>query len=380
MSHCICSHGLSTMSSVGSINIVFEAKGFAFVTPDDGGQDVFVHVKDNPDLCCASQGDSCTFDEEWDYQRGRYRGTNCTISKSGGGEYQYTNDGDDRWAEWSSQSQRRRWRREVKKKAVDDSYTSGVDSCDAGCKEPGPTLAPMPKQIPSPTSEPIPVPTPVPARTPAPCPGDSLANCIGQCSGDKFAGCIASCQGNCPDVPDAQKGFSVSAFEENANEFAMGVLGGFIPQTPLGQDDPIECFARLSNCFLCTQGVTHWCINQEHQKRGAAPTHWDHPPHKFTNKSRFNCVRPTSLQTKKGTLPWQSQIENTYANTDTDTLTKQHTNVQNVFVETMYLNGTHMRTCTCPTKCMMQTQTTCKPQKPIPQMNPVTIAIRITNV
>ena len=59
--------------SAGSIRVFFEDKGFGFVTPDDGGEDVFVHVKENPDLEGASQFDACTFDKEWDDRKGKSR-------------------------------------------------------------------------------------------------------------------------------------------------------------------------------------------------------------------------------------------------------------------------------------------------------------------
>ena len=69
-------------SAAGSIKVFFEDRGFGFVTPDDGGEDVFVHVKENPGLEGASQFDACTFDKEWDDRKGKYKGTNCTISQS----------------------------------------------------------------------------------------------------------------------------------------------------------------------------------------------------------------------------------------------------------------------------------------------------------
>ena len=73
------------MSQSGTIKKFFEDKGFGFVTPDDGGDDVFVHVKENPDLEGAQQGDACSFDTKWDDRKGKYNGTNLTLKSGGGG-------------------------------------------------------------------------------------------------------------------------------------------------------------------------------------------------------------------------------------------------------------------------------------------------------
>ena len=54
------------MSATGVVKKFFEDKGFGFVTPDDGSEDVFVHVKDNPDLDGCGPGDAVYFDSEWD--------------------------------------------------------------------------------------------------------------------------------------------------------------------------------------------------------------------------------------------------------------------------------------------------------------------------
>ena len=56
------------------------------MTPDDGSDDCFVHVKDNPELKgMDSGGAAVTFDKELNPERkGKYKGTNCTVT--GGGE------------------------------------------------------------------------------------------------------------------------------------------------------------------------------------------------------------------------------------------------------------------------------------------------------
>ena len=73
------------MSQSGSIKKFFEDKGFGFVTPDDGSEDVFVHVKDNPDLEGAAAGDEVYFDSQWDDRKGKYKGTNLSLKNGGGG-------------------------------------------------------------------------------------------------------------------------------------------------------------------------------------------------------------------------------------------------------------------------------------------------------
>lgn len=73
------------MSSSGTIKKFFEDKGFGFVTPDEGGDDVFVHVKDNPSLEGCQQGDAVTYDAEWDDRKGKYKGTNVEVSGGGSG-------------------------------------------------------------------------------------------------------------------------------------------------------------------------------------------------------------------------------------------------------------------------------------------------------
>jgi len=69
----------------GTVATFFDDKGFGFVTPDDGSEDVFVHVKENPDLEGAQAGDAVMFDSEYDDRKGKYKGTNLSLKSGGGG-------------------------------------------------------------------------------------------------------------------------------------------------------------------------------------------------------------------------------------------------------------------------------------------------------
>ena len=73
------------MSQSGTIKKFFEDKGFGFVSPDDGSDDVFVHVKDSPELEGCSAGDAVLFDSEYDDRKGKYKGTNVSLKNGGGG-------------------------------------------------------------------------------------------------------------------------------------------------------------------------------------------------------------------------------------------------------------------------------------------------------
>ena len=81
----VSSGTLQTMSTSGTIKKFFEDKGFGFVTPDDGSEDVFVHVKECPELEGCSPGDAVMFDTKYDDRKGKYNGTNLTVKSGGGG-------------------------------------------------------------------------------------------------------------------------------------------------------------------------------------------------------------------------------------------------------------------------------------------------------
>jgi len=100
-----CAHcPFDAMSTKGVLKSMFAEKGFGFVTPDDGGDDCFVHVKDNPELDGVdSGGDAVTFDKEWDDRKGKYKGVNCRVTGGGGGGGKGKGKGkgkDDRYSAW----------------------------------------------------------------------------------------------------------------------------------------------------------------------------------------------------------------------------------------------------------------------------------------
>ena len=90
------------MAQTGSIKKFYEDKGYGFVVPDDGSEDVFVHVKDNPELKGAQTGDQVAFDSEWDDRKSKYKGANVSFTKSvEGGEDMNDEDMNDDWWEES---------------------------------------------------------------------------------------------------------------------------------------------------------------------------------------------------------------------------------------------------------------------------------------
>ncbi|CAK0892328.1 unnamed protein product [Prorocentrum cordatum] len=59
----------------GKIKNFFQDKGFGFITPDDGGEDVFVHRKVHGDgqdrTAYLEAGDAVQYEVEWDDRRGK---------------------------------------------------------------------------------------------------------------------------------------------------------------------------------------------------------------------------------------------------------------------------------------------------------------------
>lgn len=69
------------MAESGSIKKFFTDKGFGFIVPDDGSEEVFFHVKDNGGDDAFSKvqaGDAVKYDKEWDDRKGKYKGANVS--------------------------------------------------------------------------------------------------------------------------------------------------------------------------------------------------------------------------------------------------------------------------------------------------------------
>ena len=50
------------------------SRGFGFITPDAGGEDVFIHIKQCNGAESLSEGDKVTFDNEWNDRKGKMQG------------------------------------------------------------------------------------------------------------------------------------------------------------------------------------------------------------------------------------------------------------------------------------------------------------------
>merc|ERR1712226_1032291 len=71
----------------GTVKKFFEEKGFGFITPDDGSEDVFVHRKCHGEDRSAylEQGDKVTYEVEWNDMKQKYSASSCSGFKSGAG-------------------------------------------------------------------------------------------------------------------------------------------------------------------------------------------------------------------------------------------------------------------------------------------------------
>ena len=63
----------------GSVKFFNEDKGFGFITPEDGGQDVFVHVSSLQRGASLRQGDLVSFELGEDRKTGKSKAENVSV-------------------------------------------------------------------------------------------------------------------------------------------------------------------------------------------------------------------------------------------------------------------------------------------------------------
>ena len=70
----------------GTVKFFNTSKGFGFISPEDGGPDVFVHASalERSGLRDLNEGDQVTFEVEEDRRSGKLAATDLTVTASGG--------------------------------------------------------------------------------------------------------------------------------------------------------------------------------------------------------------------------------------------------------------------------------------------------------
>merc|ERR1719499_1883760 len=69
----------------GIVKMWNEERGFGFISPSAGGEDVFVHRSALQEGVQLSQGMSVSYDPEWDDRKRKDRAANVSASAGGGG-------------------------------------------------------------------------------------------------------------------------------------------------------------------------------------------------------------------------------------------------------------------------------------------------------
>ena len=66
------------MRQTGTVKFFNQAKGFGFITPDEGGKDVFVHISavERAGMTYLNEGQKVSFDIEADRRSGKSAATN----------------------------------------------------------------------------------------------------------------------------------------------------------------------------------------------------------------------------------------------------------------------------------------------------------------
>lgn len=72
------------MSTAGTVKFFNGDKGFGFISPSDGSEDLFVHAT-NISGGALMEGDQVYFDSVWDDRKNKSRAENVTGGTGGGG-------------------------------------------------------------------------------------------------------------------------------------------------------------------------------------------------------------------------------------------------------------------------------------------------------
>lgn len=74
----------------GTVKKFFQDKGFGFITPDDGGEEIFVHRKVHGDgqdrSAYLEDGQEVEYEVQWEDRKGKWSASSCTGFKTGGGD------------------------------------------------------------------------------------------------------------------------------------------------------------------------------------------------------------------------------------------------------------------------------------------------------